>query len=481
MAVAERITGAQQENLLTLLAHDDKHGKIIAQSINPELFEGEYREFAERFVRYWKKYKKAPGVHAADLFSDVIEDKQNRKRKTYERILRNMSQMIDGVNVDYVMQTLRTFTRGQTMKDAVLKAAEKLNEDKDTSINEVEIMFAELLRAREHQFNAGLSLLDVDRVMRYLETHYSEFRTGIAPLDRRNIGPTRGGVLLWLAPTGLGKSWALGHCGKHALLQRLKVLHVTLEMAEEESAMRYYQQLFSISKRKEIVRVPKLLYHKNKPMLFRDVGADQKIVPAFAFEDWSARRRLKREIEPWQVRIPFLRIKQFPPRSLTIDGLRAYLDALEAVEGFVPDMIILDYVGIMYTDPKNHRITQGRVMEEFRALCIERNAAGVTAAQVNRAGAKADLVRATHAAEDWSLIQTADVAITYSQTLAEKRHGLARLFVDKARSEADKFGMVITQAYPIGQFALQAAKLSRAYVQYLEDIGAEDDDELDED
>jgi hypothetical protein len=52
-----------QENLLTLLFHYDKAGKKVADAIDPNLFEGDYRVFAERAIEYWKKYQKAPQQH----------------------------------------------------------------------------------------------------------------------------------------------------------------------------------------------------------------------------------------------------------------------------------------------------------------------------------------------------------------------------------------------------------------------------------
>lgn len=483
----EKITGAQQENLLTILAHDDKHGKIVARLANPDLFEGDYREIAERFIKYWKKHNTAPKAHAADLFGDILDDKQNRRRKTYERVLRNIDQLIEGINTEYVMSTLRSFTRLQTMKDAILKAAETLQNAEENTIQEVEGMLSELLRARTFEFDPGITLLDVNRIVDYLELHYSEFRMGIQQLDERNIVPARGTTFLLLAPPGRGKTWGLVHAGKHGLLQRKRVLHITLEMAAEETGQRYYQSLFSIAKRRGEITVPRLVLDEDSRYKeLKKIGKNIIILPEYAFSDGKIRTRLRGEVKPWQQRIPNLVIKRFAPRALNIDGLNAFLDGLEASTGFIPDELILDYIGIMETDAKNHRISLGRVMEEFRGVCVERNLAGVTAGQTSKLGAMSDHVRATHAAEDFSLIATTDMAVTYSQTETERRLGLARLFVDKARSEEDKFEFIVTQAYKIGQFALQSAPMDRIYHDYIaenkteweaEQEGYEDDEE----
>jgi hypothetical protein len=125
--MSERLNGPMQENLISVLAYDPVNGKIVAQLADPNLFEGEYRFIAEKCIAYWAKHKRAPGVHTPDLFADILEDPKNRKAKTYARILRQMVALSEGVNTDYVLGTLRSFTRLQTMKDAILQSAEKLN------------------------------------------------------------------------------------------------------------------------------------------------------------------------------------------------------------------------------------------------------------------------------------------------------------------------------------------------------------------
>jgi hypothetical protein len=351
------------------------------------------------------------------------------------------------------------------------------------AIGDVEEILGDLLRSREVNFDKGMRLFDIDRMFDFLSTHYSEFVTGIDVFDKRHIVPSRGSVFLDLAPTGFGKTWGLIHKGKHALMQRKRVLHISLEMPEEQVAQRYIQSLFSIPKHPAKTFLSTLLFDKRGRLngFDRDV-----IIPKITFDDKDVRRRVLAKLKPFINRLPIV-IKRFPPRSLSMNQLRAFLDTLEATEGFIPDMIILDYIGIAKTDVKNHRIELGRLMEDFRAICIERNAAGATAAQTSRASMDARQVKAQHVGEDISLIQTADVAVTYSQTPAEKKLNLARLFVSKSRAEDDKFGAIITQSYQLGQYALESAYLDYHYYDHLDDFKTaekvredeEEDDDVD--
>ena len=247
-------------------------------------------------------------------------------------------------------------------------------------------------------------------------------------------------------------------------------------MSAEEKAQRYYQAMFSLSKRQAEVEVAMLEYDRFGQLK----GFGKRMVrPDFTFENPDLQMELEARIEHFGERFDNMIIKRFPPRSLTMDGLRAYLDNLEISEGFIPDMLILDYIGIVKTDPKNPRTSLGRMFEEFRAVCVERNLAGVTAHQISKAGAQARMATAMHVAEDWSLIATADQAVTYSSTNAEHRLGLARLYVDKSRNEQDKFSVLMTQSYTIGQFCMSSVLMPPKYFEIMPKGAeeAEDDDD----
>src|SRR6185312_3938069 len=152
-------------------------------------------------------------------------------------------------------------------------------------------------------------------------------------------------------------------------------------------------------------------------------------------------------------------IKQFPTGQLKVPDLCAYLDSLEDLHGFVPDILLLDYADLMKLDPRNLRIETGVLFKELRGVAVDRGFALVTASQTNRSSSEVRWVRDDMVAEDWSKIGTADTILTYSQTKEERKLNLARLFVSNARDESDKWGCVITQAYAIGQYCLDSIRL----------------------
>jgi hypothetical protein len=59
------------------------------------------------------------------------------------------------------------------------------------------------------------------------------------------------------------------------------------------------------------------------------------------------------------------------------------------------------------------------------------------------------------------------VVLTYSQTPAENKLGLARLHVAAGRNDRDKFTIVISQAYNTGQFVVDSSLMRGTYWQNL--------------
>jgi hypothetical protein len=477
--MADKLTATLAENLITLLAYDDKQGKIVANMIDPNLMEGDYRLVAERCIDYWRQYKEPPRDHTADLFAEIIEDKANRRANSIKRILTNMRQLAEGINTEYVMNQLRVHNRMQRIKGAIIESADKINNDAQMAIADIEEIWNNILRTQEIDFDPGINPIEhLDQIIERLETTESEFVTGVPDLDRNHVIPARGQLMVLLAAAGRGKTWGLVHVGKNALMMRKKVLHITLEVDDALIAQRYYQAMFGATKRTEEVEVTEMKTNLGE----LEELVRKEATPAFSWDSSMLRDDLRAHMEHVGVRrFQNLVIKRFPPNALTMNGLRAFLDTLEITTGFIPDMVILDYAALMKQDSRNLRGSIGQTVVDFRGLSIERNFAGVTAHQGSKEGEKAALMTGTHVAEDWSIVGTADVLITYSVTDREFNHGLARLYVAKSRSERDRFAVLITQSYPMGQFCIESHMMPRDYHDKLADLVGDEDDTEGED
>ena len=292
MPIGERLTGSLQENLLTLLVHSDEHGRVVANLVDPALFEGDYRVVAERAVDYWGRYGRAPGAHMADLLSDILESKHDRRGGTFRSIMLEMLRLSESINAKYAIDSLRSFVRMQRFQGAVLDTARKLQSQRELALPEVEEMWSELLRARDSTLDRGVSLNDTEKLIDFVRNQATEFSMGIDELDARGIAPMRGAVMLAIASTGVGKSWLLIHLAKRALMERKKVFYASLELSEGELLMRFYQAFFSITDR--TLKEPLYVSAIEKDALGKlSEITREEIKPEFAFTSDSLEEELE--------------------------------------------------------------------------------------------------------------------------------------------------------------------------------------------
>jgi replicative DNA helicase len=168
-----------------------------------------------------------------------------------------------------------------------------------------------------------------------------------------------------------------------------------------------------------------------------------------------------------------LEIRGFPTSSLSIEGLEVFLDTLDRLYNYTPDVLLLDYADLMKLDYKNLRTSTGEIYKELRRIAVERNLAMVTASQANRMAEDARVITLKHLAEDYSKAATADTVIAYCQTPQEKNLGLARLFVAKARGQESGQMVLISQAYGLGQFCMDSTSINDRYWTMLEEPSEE--------
>lgn len=472
--MAETLHRSLQENLITILAFDGTNGKLVSRMLELNLMEGDYRLIAERCITYWQEYDRPPGDHLADLFADILEDEHNRRGKVIKRHLKNMLALSTSINTKYVINQLSDHHRLQRFKSAIVESAEKINNNEHMALPEVEEIWNTLLRKREVDFNPGMRLNETARVLARLEELATEFRCGIYELDKRGIVPMRGKLLLLGGAAGRGKTWGLIHMGAQALLDRKKVLHLSMEIDEEEVLGRYYQRLFSVGKRQgDEVEIMKLEKELDKLQGF----SVKEYTPTFSIASNSAKLELDSHLEHMGKKGDNLIVKRFKPYELTANGIRAFLDTLETTENFIPDMVIVDYLGIMkMSDPKNTRGSIGMNCADLRSVAIERNMAFISAHQLSKKGEEAPMAKGTHMAEDWSIMGTADTVLIYSTTDMEFRYGLGRIYVAKCRAEQDRFAILITQSYKVGQFCLESMYLQKVYGDLFKEFTADSDD-----
>lgn len=459
----ERLSGALQENVLTLLCFDAQRAAIVRGIVaSPKVFESAiYREVAGHAMDFLEQFGTPIGEHLPDQLEPILKGDDTRKAAIYQKLVENLFLARESINGEYVLSQVAKFVRQQNLRAAVVRAVECLE---DGRLDAAELELSSGLNAQVASFSAGTALRDPASALKFMEATDPGILTGIKGLDDADLKPRKKELFLIMAPPSRGKTWGLIHFAKWALLQRQTVVHITLEMSEERVAQRYLQSFFAVSKRDAQVRIP--TFTKDDGGRMTDVFYET--VERSTLRDPDIRAKLANRIKREFNRRPPLIIKEFPTGSLTMPMLRAYLDGLERYSKIVPDYLVIDYPDLMAIDAKNQRAETGSLMKDIRGLGVERNMGVIAATQSNREGSRAKILDEDMVAEDWSKIMISDSIVSYSQTAAEKQLGLARLFAVKSRNDESKFATLISQQYAIGQFALDSAALSSDYWQYLD-------------
>lgn len=462
---------------MCLLCYDEAGAKSLGAMITHADFDLYYRDIAEQALAYRVQYKAVPGEHTRDLV-EVCKARDAKDAEFYDRIFHSMEQTrTGGINREWVLASAGTFARRQRIKRGATRMIELLQRGTDEAMDEAEAAMQEAFKASTRLFDPGTFLTD-PAALNFLNEEESEtFPVGVREFDDRGIGPARKTMFLMMALTNRGKTWGAIHIGKTGLRHRKRVCHITTEMSAEKVLQRYMQSLFALTKREATVVVSRLECDDlGKIVTF----SEEELKDRKHFRSPRIRATLAAKLEALKHRAPPLVVKEFPTGFLTIDGLKRYLDGLEG-HGFLPDEVIIDSPDLMDVDASSYRHSIGKIYQQVRGIGGERNMAMIVTTQAHRAALSQRVLTEANVGEDFSKVQTADTGVSYNQTDSEYKRGLARLFAFRVREEQKHLMVVLSQAYPMGQFCLGSTLMSGNYWNEVEGRDREEEEAGDDD
>lgn len=229
-------------------------------------------------------------------------------------------------------------------------------------------------------------------------------------------------------------SHLLVNFGASALLAGKNVLHYTFELNERATGIRYDSNLLDIDS-------IDCFDHKDK-------------IKQFYADNVETLGRLK--------------IKYYPTGEATVSTLRSHIDKL-GNEGFKPDMIIVDYAGIMRSTDRKEllRLELKQVFEELRGFANEMDIPLWTAVQSNKDGANKDFIDLTNMAEAYGQAHVADFILGLARKSLAKSTGYGNIFIAKNRAGIDGIQLQIhldtarSKLRVISESEFQASKASQ--------------------
>ena len=237
---------------------------------------------------------------------------------------------------------------------------------------------------------------DADARFEYYHKKEAKLPFDIEMLNKITKGGfTHGTLNLFLGGTNSGKTLFMCHLASSYLYQGYNVLYITLEIAEEEIAKRIDANLMNM-KMSEITAMTKESFlSKIDKIRAKTIGK--------------------------------LKIKQYPPASANINHFRALLNELSLKKNFIPDVIIVDYLGICLSarvkSAENSFNYYKSVAEEIRGLAVERKIPIISNHQFNRSGQYSTDVDLENISESHGISMTADfmAAIIVTEEFIEEK------------------------------------------------------------
>ena len=146
-------------------------------------------------------------------------------------------------------------------------------------------------------------------------------------------------------------------------------------------------------------------------------------------------------------------IKEYPTGKASISTLESHIKKCIDLD-FKPDLILIDYVDLLRSK-RNSRERKEEIDDIYistKGLARELNLPIWSVSQVNRAGAKDDIIEGDKAAGSYDKMMVTDVAISLSRKRQDKANGTGRFHIMKNRYGMDGLTFAVKADTSTGHF-----------------------------
>ena len=384
-----------QTKAIGILITDRDFLQQIADIVSPDYFDNDAGKWIIRkTLSYYTEYKTVPTM---EVFKVELENlNKELQNVAVKDLLKQAYKASKATDLGFVKDTFLDFCKNQTLKGALMKSVDLLElGDYDDIRNLIDgALKAGTERDIGHEYITELE----DRFR-------EEARNTIAtpwPLINNLLGSGlgQGDLGLIAGGPGGGKSWALISLGAQAVKLGYTVIHYTLELSEKYVGRRY-DACFSE------IPVGEITDHKET-----------------VIERLSTLRG-------------GLYIREYPAGQATVNTIHAHLEKC-IQQDIKPDMIIVDYADLLTSkSSKEKRDKLDDIYTSLRGLATEMKVPIWTASQVNRSGAREDIIQGDRMAESYSKMMITDFAMSLARSAEDKENGTGRWHIMKNRYGAD--------------------------------------------
>lgn len=400
-----------QNKILALLVKDSEFSAKYGNIVDPKYFTDIYHQMlCEKVNAYGEKYGEQITLPA--LFEEVEREKSKEKRDLLAASLEEVCDT-DLTDRHYFEERVLEFCKNQSIVLALKQSVQNLKEgDREAILPNLEkaLMVGQTLddESMGTRFWSSFEKEEEETWIPRVPTLLGPEGTGGMD-DVLNGGLKNGQLGMIMLPTGRGKSVFLLNVAANALVQNYNVLFFSLEMDERDIKNRFSSWFTGLSTK----------------ILEKTSNSD---IQAKILANYSG------------TKLGDLLIKTFPMRSTRVRGLENHIKTFSKKDGWVPDLIVVDYLDVIKASSKKETHEQlGELAEELKALAQRFDRPVWTASQVNRSGAQKEIVKNEDGAGSYAKLFAADFVFAGSPKSDEKTgERSVKLFCSKARGGEDQ-------------------------------------------
>jgi replicative DNA helicase len=382
----------------------------IHDIISDEFFENNAHKWViKEILKYYDKYHTTPTLETLKIELQKV-DNDVLQLSIKEQL--KLAYVSSDEDLKYVQEEFTNFCRNQQLKKALMSSVDLL---KAGDFEAIRHLVDSALKAGQdknvgHEYNK-----DIEE--RYRENSRTTIPT---PWERINTllqgGLGNGDFGLIFGNPGGGKSWSLVALGGYAVRLGYNVLHYTLELGEDYVGKRYDAFFTQIPVNKTDQLKPKA----------------EEIVPQLPGR---------------------LIIKEFPTGRATISTIESHI-AKVANMGVKADLVLIDYVDLLSSRKKNRERKDeiDDIYTSTKGLARELDIPIWSVSQVNRAGAKDEIIEGDKAAGSYDKLMITDFSMSLSRKKEDKVKGTGRFHIMKNRYGMDGLTFAVKADTSTGHF-----------------------------
>lgn len=411
----EDLTPIEFEDFLIHIMFVDVDAKDkIYPFLKPEVFDDfANKELVKNILRFNEEYNKFPNANELRIAisNEVV----------YKKLIKILSSNLTVYDKDFLYGEIEEFFKKKMVLDILTSVRENLDEN-TSAINGIPDKFREAL-SFSFDNRIGLSYLDdAERMYDSLHNKDRVIPTGITVMDDLIEGGWHEKSLnLFLAETNMGKTLIKCSFAVEALKKNKNVLYISLEMSEEKISERMTANIFQTP-------IGNLKMMEKKTFIKKIEGVKKTLTSNLV-------------------------IKEYAPKSVNANKIRSLLKELYIKKNFVPDIIFVDYMGLMIpntTKKSSNSYEELKIVsEELRAIAVENKCPIISASQLNRGGFGSAEIELTDIADSIGITNTADVIIGITQSEEMRASGMYTFLILKNRYGINKQKCCVGVDYPM--------------------------------